>query len=447
MTKSADTLPLAGPPSRRWAPNPFALAELALGRQLDSRDPGSINKSIYEAFGIEALAALSLDPDSLLGVLSARQASRERPTSIAEALLDVARQELPSREIDALLAAGKSLDLPEAVKWLILWGERNPNRVSRALGAFVEHDPTLLKLARTLPSLLGVPLRAEGPGSNEGMPRLSEIDARGVQNNREPGPPIRDVSYLDPVQGLTWDCWLLAGFSAFAWAYTTDWRRHVERCCRPPAGGAFGWIVFDQASPRKVAVTTRFLVATVDQHQVPVGATSADEGELWPSLAEKAFASRLLDGEPRIEDYQDIENQMPGSSLPDMFSVPRNRTLSVSPARFCQTPLAGHSNRLVEVTDATVAISSEKEKMPARLRPVITPNHAYTVLGRFQMEKSYVVLRDPYGARTDHLRAPASLPSVVDRQGREVQLGQGGVFACPDEVFKSAFAELAVLPR
>lgn len=434
----------------RWAPNPFALAEVALDRRLAARDAGDVAAALYAVFGMETADVLRMDPDSLLGVLSRTQARPNKRNTVAEALLDIAVQQHPSRELEryAGMAGPARAALADALGLMFGSGLDATQPLGRALQFYAGDERRLPMLARMLPFLLGVPLDEAGPGAGETLPRLTQIDRRDV--HRADGtdlPIVGDTSYADPVQGLTWDCWLIAGLIAFAWTYPQRWKAHVEACCQP-AGGAYLWTAFAEGvpQPERIALKPVFLAAKLlSGVQYPIGVTSTDRDEDWPSLAEKLFVYLKRrevsngSGEPKHADYLRIQNLFPGNELPKLFAVKVNR---FSPDFWRTTLLANAAGKLHATPEATVTWTVDDSQAVGAPRLGLAPNHAYAVLGHFVADgKKYLVLRDPYGSYTDGSRQPQPLPAISDDRGRRVQLGRNGVFACPADDFSNATFE------
>lgn len=436
---------------RRWAPNPFALAAVALGRPIDERDAGAVLADLREAFRIDPEVLWQLGNDTLLGLLTDARIGAAGMRSTAHALIDVARQWVPDHALYGRLLEQPTLQLGEAVKSILAEGG---SPLAKALAVFSD-DKGLTKLEGLLPYVLSVAV-ADGPG---GEPRtlLDVRQTEGLGAGRQDQPIVAgEVDYLDPQQGLTCDCWLIAGLIAFAWTYPQQWRHHVRACSVPAASAPlkFNWTLFSgeasEPTPDHVTITPTWLIDR--KSKVRIGAQSTDTGEYWPALVEKAYvrnkareegAALAAGAEPKLTDYKRIEFQSLHGELPKVFRIVSAD--SRMPEHWIQIdnpPAPAAADRLARPVNATVAVT--KKRLPPGTPPGLIKNHAYALLGMVRLDGvDSVVLRDPYGWPSDARRSPADRGRRVQvGDGTEVELGNAGVFACPWDVFDKAFHEV-----
>lgn len=445
MSRPFDLDDRSAGPLRRWSPNPFALAAVALGKPFDERDPGAVLAALRDVFHVDWATLWQLDDDSLLGLLANARIGQPGERSTAHALVDVAAQLMPGRALYDRLLGQPTLEIDEAVK-SILADDGSP--LGRALTVFSD-DEGLRRLQRLLPYVLPVAV-ADGPGGGTAILLDDVRKTERQQPGRQDQPIVAgEVDYLDPRQGITCDCWLIAGLIAFAWTYPVQWRRHVQQCSapavRPPP--TFAWKLFsgEEDAPRshEVTITPNWLIDRDSRNRI--GAASSDQGEYWPALVEKAYVcdkAQLAAGEePKLKHYKAIEFQRLHGELPQIFRIVDAE--SRTPSQWVKPPAPAAAGRLARPDRAIVAATTATR--PPTVRLGLIKNHAYAVLGVItRAGVDEVVLRDPYGPASDALRPAADKGQVFrDDRGNDVVLGEEGVFACPFDVFDKDFEEVA----
>jgi hypothetical protein len=266
---------------------------------------------------------------------------------------------------------------------------------------------------------------------------------------KDTGDFFKDATeFGDPIQGAIGNCWLIAALSAVAWADPLA-ITHRNRATGPGETDRTNAIqLYSQGGSHDgptgiVEVTDTTLV---DAGGFPLYCRSADPGEIWPAVYEKAFAkwstknttdqpdiSALAYGWPYLAVAQ-ITNKTPyvyytdARTASQLYEIVRENSLSfktINPMTawtYGSGPTYGGSN--------------------------IVANHAYTILGwAWQGAKEYIVLRNPWGfTEPAGLNTYQGLLSFFDGSfWRPINtIGDDGVFALEAPSFKYYFAGMSV---
>lgn len=282
---------------------------------------------------------------------------------------------------------------------------------------------------------------------------------------------IDDVSYRDPVQGLIGDCYLIAAMIALAWAAPTLMTQRLGEI-RLNAGHPrfFRWQFHsnDAASSLRgdISVTGQVPMAG----KLPRYARSNVREEFWPALLEKAYVTKKASpstfsaattqvAEPEPVAYQSINND----------------TNDTTPTLACQELVGGRDRvRKLDTDDGRKIFSDSELLGPGQggqlesgvlTKPVMAwtfgedasvfwdktglwPNHAYAVLGVMKDARhDHIVLRNPHGfptkPRDGYACDPWKATGGPDRSNNgEIQLNTDGVFAITREMFYKHFKHI-----
>jgi hypothetical protein len=391
----------------KWLPNPYALARLLT----DSPEVGEIFKR---------------DGKAADNVLLETFVKGKRPRTMTQALAIFER-------------------MREAFKEPVTFDRA----VHELMPIYREQGYSIDEIARVMPSLVNLVDAPRGQA-------FSDADELVVE----------DVSYLDPVQGVVGNCYLISAMIALAWAKTDALTEGLNEAAFNPPGGSFRWNFHEGTGTSELAVTGRILMSG----GLPLNARSSDPVEDWPSLLEKAYVAHVLhpnvaNGEPTQSDYTSTDakttDTMPPAACKALLGGKRRaRDLKQESARriFVDGTL-GHPNGLMkwpvmawtnDVEDMrqphTLAGEDRSETDPDIWKETgLWPRHAYAVLGVIGNNNvvEHVVLRNPHGASTDpngrfgYLQgpwAPDGLPLVP--------LNQNGVFAISRDLFFANFRDI-----
>ncbi len=265
---------------------------------------------------------------------------------------------------------------------------------------------------------------------------------------------VDSVSYLDPVQGDTGDCYLISAMSALAWtkrALLTT--RLNEAGFAPPASRSFEWRFHKDtgAVDGPLEVSGRIMM----DGSTPRYARSTSPGEDWPSLLEKAYVAKVCGvSDPTRANYRSIDAKNEGS-------LPSNACQALSGGDVQGMELDTEEGRRIFTSEGLLGTRSgvmlkpvmawtkveedlEENNRDAWDATGIWPRHAYAVLGvmRSNDRVTHVVIRNPYGAKTDKSREGYH-DGPWDPDGRPpVPLNENGVFAISRKLFYDNFEDI-----
>jgi hypothetical protein len=406
----------------RWSHNPYALARLVLqeganapGDGAGARSPAQLERLLGRAFKAE-LDEVFYGAGDVPSVL-------ERIDAIADA-------------VTASLPLERVLALP-------------------GVRALVERLPTQADAARLLPFLVPVDDMDFVPGASV------RLTARPVIGRyADIGPlSVDDVSWRDPVQGSTADCYLIAAMTALAYAHPAAFRTRLSSA----TGGSKApdtLRVFFHADRPPGRDAPPFDVpprVPVDPQGNQLYAHSEATDETWPGLLERGFVMQICgrtQGEPGVGDYRAA-----GSTLAREPQYAARMLMGGTPKRFARVSGGpGLSSRLPALCEgglarhAVVAATWPRRARPPGItldwrafpRTGLVPLHAYALLGTMDDgDDRFVVLRNPYGSNPrDDLAGGPWQDGAPRNGGAPVDLHSNGVFALPTPLFDTWFHTL-----
>lgn len=393
----------------RWAFNPIALARLAASSAQKGRPwPDSwaavedLFRTVYNA-DARAVFYGSGDAPALIDLL--RRAADQVPKA------------LPLRDILALPAV-------------------------RALAGRLSNPEWLPQL---LPFIVPVSdLDFGPPGAGVALTEHPQIGSYEEIGSLEVG----GVSWLDPEQGSTGDCYLIASMISLAWARPTTWRKVLSAATQESKDQlhiAFHGEDNGDPDPPSFEVPAR---VPLDAGHNWIYAHSADPDETWPALIERAFVMQVRHrtaGEPTVDDYREIGTDMfpheaarilIGGSTVSHHVDSDTKPFALVVAR-CEQSLA---------KAPTMAWTWSKDDPRAAgldwTESTLIPAHAYAVLGLMTDDsRNFVVLRNPHGHNAHVADSPAGewAAGSVRNGGAPALLDQHGVFAISEARFNVCF--------
>jgi Calpain family cysteine protease len=392
----------------RWAPNPIALARIAVSSAEQVRAwPDSwqdVEALFGEAYKADARAVLygSGDAPALIDMFDAAAAQVPAPQPL-ESLLD----------LPAVRALAARLSNPE---WL----------------------PRLLPLIVPVSDVDFGP-----PGTGVGItthPHIGSYKRIGALE-------VDGVSWLDPEQGSTSDCYLIAAMIAIAWARPRKWREVLTSATHGSKTVGALSVAFHNDNPGKPDPDPFDVLPLVplDAKDKWIYAHSASHDETWPALIELAFVMlrcHRQNDKPTVGDYRSISN--------DMFPRAAARTL-VGGSMFAghadalNKPFAMVAGRCDQSVVKTPTIASTRPVPVAKndfVEAKLIRNHAYAVLGLMAKDgRNFVVLRNPFGHNDRIADSPdGAWPAGASHNGgASVVLGSNGVFAISEQRFNACF--------
>ncbi|CZR66874.1 uncharacterized protein PAC_16775 [Phialocephala subalpina] len=252
------------------------------------------------------------------------------------------------------------------------------------------------------------------------------------------------TQYNDPVQGALADCWLISALSAVAWADPygivernrstgTDDTSHTNaiQFYSQPGG---------RDAPSALVEATDAVV--VDSSNNVLYCRSREGGEIWPDVYEKAFAKWTTQN---TTDQPDITTLAYGDAAKAcgqlMGKTPYYYDTSSRTPDQLWTIVRANSLSFKTITPMVAWTYGSGSQYSGSN---IVANHAYTVLGwAFQGGKEYIVLRNPWGVtEPTGLNTYQGLLSFFDESfWRPINtIGNDGVFALEASAFKLYYA-------
>lgn len=375
--------------------NPYALAEIALGRKVNWKSIADPDSFVEKMFG-SSIEKLCAPVEGNLMVSGTADSQR-----VLSAI-----HEQGAEQIATLKSYAKGGPMETMLSNL------SPEAQARIIAALA------------------------GTENNGGGPRYTPPGAEWA----DPGEFFGEASeYFDPVQGGLGDCYFIAALSAVAWSrpYVIALR---QRATGPNQQEFVDHIDFYSNGLKSVDVSER--VPLIKSTHAWIYARSSEPGEIWPAVYEKAFAKWKTNDATDEPNYGPIAGGWPVQatteltnltgvtktcsdlSSDDIWSCVRSNCLSyrtINPMTawtFCVTPTP------VDYTGTG-----------------IYAYHAYTILGwAFVNNIKYVVLRNPWGNNGPVINALRGNWAAYDVSfWRSVPLNSGGVFAIPVDTFKKYY--------
>jgi hypothetical protein len=279
------------------------------------------------------------------------------------------------------------------------------------------------------------------------QPHLIEQFAKVKDSYNVGALDIAGVSWLDPEQGNVADCYLIAAMIAIAWARPVSWLRRLSagtRGAREPGNLHVRFFPADTEGflhPRPFDVPPK---VPLDTGRNWIYAHSAQGGETWPALVERAFVMQATGnaGEPSVDDYrtigtgdywpQDVARTLLGGKTFSRSSG-RHGPLFASLAPMCEASLTRYP---------TMAWTPLRSKRRGWAESGLVDEHSYAVLGLVaRRDRDFVVLRNPYGknAHRPHFARGEWSEGAPRNGGQPVMLGEHGVFAIEARAFDRWF--------
>lgn len=397
-------------PPRRWALNLYAIAEQVIGKPIDWPTVVNLNEQLQEAFKEQLQRVFEPDPSA--------------PTLI-DALEYLLANAAAFHDVDAVLG-------------------RLPPALRVAVKPYANEA-----LERLLPFYVNVenlPLRWRAPGA-------TSAPAQAIDHYAMQGKLIGNgqVSYLDPVQGHAADCGLIATMIATAWMGAGRWQDRLEKTgYAPPTQPGLSWRFYAAGEPSVVATDADL---PLDRCDMPLYARSAERGEIWPALVEKAYAMwrAPTDANPDAAAYQSIGHEEVTRVMRALWGAPAWRNEDA----LLVERLLGNKGAypLLDARGVTVfptvawTCPTAGQTLPARTG--LTPRHAYAVLGRAADVDGagYVVLRNPHDSNPNLVAKYMQKPwkPHAAEGGDPVILNRNCVFAIPEDWLNKYFEGVAWL--
>lgn len=256
----------------------------------------------------------------------------------------------------------------------------------------------------------------------------------------DPGDFFEEAAeYFDPVQGGLGDCYFIAALSAVAWSRPYVIMQRV-RATGPGLSEFVDRIDFYSNGVKSIEVSER--VPLVKSTHAWIYARSSEPGEIWPAVYEKAFAKWKTNDSTDEPNYGPIAGGWPVQATKELTNL-AGVTKTCSALSADEIWSAVRSNCLSYRTfNPITAWTFCVTPAPVDYNGTgIVAYHAYTILGwAFVNNIKYVVLRNPWGRNGAVINSLAGNWSAYDVSfWRSVPLNTGGVFAIPVDTFKKYY--------
>jgi len=380
--------------SRVGLANPYALAELAVGRRVRWT-----SVTDHEAF-VEKVLGASIDqlcaPVAGNLMLSGAADAQEALSSIRDATID-----------------------------------RGATFMSHA-----EAGLTGATLSRLSPSAQARVISALAGGEKGAEPGYTPAGAEWV----DPGDFFEEgAEYFDPVQGGLGDCYLIAALSAVAWSrpYVIMLR---ERATGPGQQDFVDRIDFYSPGLTSIEVSER--LPLVQSTHAWIYARSSEADEIWPAVYEKAYA-KWKTNEPTDEpNYGPIAGGWPVTATTELTNLAGvTKTCSALTADEIWTSVRSNCLSYRTINPMTAWTFCQTPAPVDYTGTGIVAYHAYTILGWAYVNNiKYIVIRNPWGHNGPVVNGLTGSWSAYEQSfWRGVPLNSGGVFAIPADTFKKYY--------
>ena len=406
--------------------NPIALARLLTGDAPGEGTWAAIDKIVAGAFG-----TANAD-EALYGTSSTR--------GILELLDDVARATSRPATLSKILALPAARTLAKTCGGESMLARLLPFVVPVSGAAFDGDDAP------------GMPASVPGsPGAPPGVQYAAVVHPQ-IGAYRKIGALATDgISWLDPEQGSTSDCYLISAMIAIAWSRPQRWRARLAEAVQGSKATDVLHVGFHGKTARSADLPPFDVPARVplDPHGHLIYAHSATTNETWPALLERAFvmqATRGTDREPTVDDYRKASNWCDPQVAARMLIGGLPKCEVAVP--YATQPLSAKFMPLMPQnvtrfpTMAWTWPRSHSLPGPKWREAGLLWDHAYALLGHMHATGGdYVVLRNPFGTNQDRPHFPGGMwpEGNAANGGTPVELGRHGVFACPTAIFDRFF--------
>lgn len=247
------------------------------------------------------------------------------------------------------------------------------------------------------------------------------------------------AEYSDPVQGVLGDCYLIAALCAVAWA-RPNFIFHRERTTGPGQEQFVDPIDFYSGGTKTIEVTE--LMPVLKSTHAWIYARSSESGEIWPAVFEKAYA-KWKTNEPTDEpDYNPIAGGWPVQATTELTNlIGTTKTCADLFADDIWTSVRSNSLSYRTINPMTAWTFCQTPSPVDYNGTGIYAYHAYTILGWAYVNNiKYIVLRNPWGQNVSVINGLTGNWSAIDQTfWRTVPLNSAGVFAIPADTFKKYY--------
>jgi hypothetical protein len=385
--------------------NPYALAELAVGRNVRWRAIADHESFVEKTLGVSVEGLCAPVPGNL----------------IVSGMADSQKVLFDIHEMKAEKKAAAFTSHAKAGPMEAMISKLSPDTLARVIGG-----------------LTGGEKNADSPtaGKKSAAPGYTPPGAEWA----DPGDFFEEAAeYFDPVQGALGDCYFIAALSAVAWSrpYVIMQR---NRAIGPGPSDFVDRIDFYSSGVKTLEVSER--VPLVKNTHAWIYARSSEAGEIWPAVYEKAFAKWKTNDSTDEPNYGPIAGGWPVQATKELTNLSGvTNTCSVLTADAIWTAVRSNCLSYRTFSPMTAWTFCQTPSPVDYTGTGIVGYHAYTLLGwAYVNNTKYVVLRNPWGHNGPVINGLAGNWSAYDVSfWRSIPLNAGGVFAIPADTFKKYY--------
>jgi hypothetical protein len=379
--------------------NPYALAELVVGRKVNWKSIADCEAFVEKTLGASIDKLCAAVPGNLLisGAADSRKALSELMNASKDERASLFKTQAKAANMEHILA------------------RLSPEALSRVVSALVGGEK----------------------GAERGaVPGFTPAGAEWA----DPGDFFEEAAeYFDPVQGGLGDCYFIAALSAVAWSrpYVIAMRTRATS-----AGNAdfVDRIDFFSGGLKSIEVSER--VPLVKSTHAWIYARSSEPGEIWPAVYEKAYAKWKTNDATDEPNYGPIAGGWPVQATTELTNLPgTTKTCSAMTADDIWSAVRANSLSYRTINPMTAWTFCVTPSPVNYTGSGIVGYHAYTILGwAFVNNIKYIVLRNPWGNNGAVINSLPGNWSAYDQSfWRSVPLNARGVFAIPADTFKKYY--------
>lgn len=249
------------------------------------------------------------------------------------------------------------------------------------------------------------------------------------------------VKVTDPKQGALGDCYFIAALASVAWTKPYV----IVNATRPSAsdneGSPFHRIVFyENKKQEAVEVSERIpLYETTDSI---IYASSANPGEIWPAVMEKAYVKWRTGNTTDYPNYPFIAGGLPVVACAELTggTATSKQHTSTSDNVLIQF-IKSNCDSYCTVNPMVAATYSASPAGCDYAKAGIVYSHAYSVLGYEKYKNEYyIILRNPWGYHHGTLDTREGVWEVYNNSSFvKVLLNQNGIFSMKLSTFRRYF--------
>lgn len=254
------------------------------------------------------------------------------------------------------------------------------------------------------------------------------------------------VKVTDPKQGALGDCYFIAALASVAW--TKPYL--IVNATRPSAsdneGSPFHRITFyNKKKQETVEVSERIpLYETTDSI---IYASSANQGEIWPAVMEKAYVKWKTGTNTDYPNYPLIAGGVPAAACAELTggTAASKMHFNVSDNALMQF-IKSNCDSYCTVNPMVAGTYPSSPNGCNYAKAGIVAKHAYSVLGYEKYNNEYyIILRNPWGHHHGAMYTRAGAWEVYNNSSFvKVLLNQNGIFSMKLAAFKKYFGYTGV---